>query len=121
MWPMIWKESASYDDDASHQYKKSHGEDIMIFHMPACSGCGNCSMACSFHNEGEFAPAKAAIRSVERDDGQGYLISFSEESDEERLACTGCKECVKLCVPGEDLEGIIVEYIGKRKNAKQPE
>ena len=83
----------------------------MIFHMPACSGCGNCSMACSFHNEGEFAPAKAAIRSLEKDDGQGYLISFSEESDEERVACNGCKECVKLCVPGEDLENIIMEYV----------
>ncbi|MBW1772718.1 MAG: hypothetical protein JRJ82_07485 [Deltaproteobacteria bacterium] len=92
----------------------------MIFHMPACSGCGNCSMACSFHNEGEFVPAKAAIRSVERDDGQGYLISFSQESDEERLACNGCKECVKLCVPGEDLENIIMEYMEKRNNAGQP-
>ena len=44
----------------------------MIFHMPACSGCGNCSMACSFHNEGEFVPAKAAIRSLEKEDGQGF-------------------------------------------------
>ena len=100
--------------------EKANGEDAMIFHMPACSGCGNCSMACSFHNKGEFVPAKAAIRSVERDDGQGFLISFSEESDEEKLACNGCKECVKHCLPSEDLEDIIMEYMKKRNKAGQP-
>lgn len=93
----------------------------MIFHMPACSGCGNCSMACSFHNEGEFAPARAAIRCIERDDGRGFLISFSDEGDEERVQCNGCRECLPLCVPGEDLEEIIKEYIDKRKNAAQLE
>ena len=86
----------------------------MNFHMPACSGCGNCSMACSFHHKGEFVPAKAAIRSVERDDGPGFLISFSEEGEDGRLVCTGCRECIKHCVPGEELEGIIIEYVRKR-------
>jgi len=72
-------------------------------------------MVCSFHHKGEFAPGKAAIRSLEKNDGQGFLISFSEESDKERLLCSGCRECVKHCVPGEELEKIIKEYMGKRR------
>jgi succinate dehydrogenase/fumarate reductase-like Fe-S protein len=99
--------------------REANGDITMIFHMPECSGCGNCSMACSFHNEGEFAPAKAAIRSLEREDGRGYLISFSEEDDKEKLLCSGCRECVKHCVPGEELEKIIKEYMEKRSETGQ--
>ena len=87
--------------------------------MPACSGCGTCSMVCSFHHEGEFAPTKAAIRSLERDDGTGFLISFSDENDEEKVVCSGCRECVKHCVPGEELEKIIKAYMEKRRETGQ--
>lgn len=86
----------------------------MNFHMPACSGCGTCSMACSFHHKGEFAPAKAAIQSVARDNGQGFWIAFSDTKEGEQLVCNGCRECVKLCVSGEELEDIIIEYLKKR-------
>lgn len=86
----------------------------MTFDMPACSGCGNCTMACSFHRKGEFVPAKAAIRIVEKDDGRGFLISLTEENDGEKLACNGCRECVKHCLPSDALEDIIVEFLGRR-------
>jgi heterodisulfide reductase subunit C len=114
---MIWKGSANWDEVDTEHSEGINGEEKMIFHMHACSGCGNCSMACSFHNGGEFAPARAAIRSLEKEDGQGFVISFSEERDKEKLACNGCKECVKHCVPGEDLEIIIKEYMKKSNEA----
>ena len=87
----------------------------MIFDMPACSGCGNCAMACSFHHKGAFAPAMAAIGILEKEDGRGYLISFVEENDGEKMACIGCRECVKHCHPGEDLDNLIKEFMKRRK------
>jgi Fe-S oxidoreductase len=87
----------------------------MIFEMVTCSGCKNCEMACSFHHKGEFAPSKAAIRILEREDMSGFPVSLVEESDGDNLACIGCRECVKHCHAGEDLEKLIVEFMKTRK------
>ena len=86
----------------------------MIFDMVECSGCGNCTMACSFHHRGEFAPSRAAIKILEKEDGHGFLISFVEEDDGEKIVCIGCGECVKQCHPSEALEDLIKAFMRKR-------
>ena len=90
----------------------------MVLDMPACSGCGNCAMACSFHHKGEFSPAKAAISILEKEDGRGFLISFAEENEGEKIACTGCRECVEQCHPGEELADLIKEFVRRRKERR---
>ncbi len=90
----------------------------MIFDMADCSGCGNCAMACSFHHKGEFAPAMAAISVLEKEDGPGFLISFVEENDGEKMACIGCGECVKHCHPSEALEDLIKAFMRRRKERR---
>lgn len=54
-----------------------------------CTGCLQCEMACSYHAEGVFNPAKARIR----------VFTFHREGRFAPYTCTQCDEawCLKAC------------------------
>ena len=92
----------------------------LVFDPDLCTGCRACELACSFINEGVFAPSKSRIRVVKFDrDGIDVPIGCEHcenapcmivcpvkaiYRDEETNAvildpdvCIGCKRCMLVC------------------------
>ena len=73
-----------------------------------CSGCGNCTLACSFEKEGLFQPVKSRIHIVE-----GDLAGFTPH------VCRNCEDapCLEACPAGAILrrEGSGSIYLDEAK------
>ena len=87
----------------------------MKFDMPSCGGCCTCELACAFHHTGEFGPSQSSLVVIAKEDGSGYQIRLSEESDGKRPACDGCKDldiplCLEHCREIDDLGKILQEF-----------
>ena len=79
-------------------------------------------MACSFHQTGEFNPAKSSLKIVEREDRQGYSLLLIEEG--EGTVCDGCKGrktflCMDYCKVSGDLEEIIKKFLARREGREK--
>ena len=64
---------------------------VKVLHIDAnqCTGCHQCEMACSYHHEGIFNPAKSRIR----------IFKFEETGRNVPYTCTQCAEawCLQAC------------------------
>jgi len=87
----------------------------MIFEMPSCGGCKTCELACSFKHKQEFWPSISSIEIITKGEDYRYFVMLVEESDDQRIACDGCKDldvpmCVQHCEMREELEKILEEF-----------
>ncbi|MAF94600.1 MAG: (Fe-S)-binding protein [Rhodospirillaceae bacterium] len=64
-------------------------ENFLLINPSECTGCMQCEMACSFHGEGAFNPAKSRIK----------VFEFKERSLFVPYTCTQCNEawCMTVC------------------------
>ena len=65
---------------------------LLMIHPDRCTGCRNCSLACSFTHEGQFRPAATRVH-VYTWERQGFSVP---------LMCQQCDDasCMKVCPTG---------------------
>jgi len=88
----------------------------MEFEMRSCGGCRTCEIACSFKHTGEFIPSKSSIKILDKEDGEGLIVYLVDKTDEDNIACDGCKDldipmCVEVCEKEDDLKNILKEFL----------
>jgi Fe-S-cluster-containing hydrogenase component 2 len=64
-------------------------EKFLLINASECTGCMQCEIACSFHSEGVFNPAKSRIK----------IFGFKEQHLFVPYTCTQCSEawCMTVC------------------------
>lgn len=104
----------------------------LVFNAENCTGCRACELACSFINEGFFAPSKSRIRIVRIDEDGIDVPTGCEQCDNAVCilvcpvkaisvdkntgavvlnpdVCIGCKQCLSVCPFGA------IHYDAERK------
>ena len=74
-----------------------------------CVGCRSCEIACSYHHGKIFSRSIASIE-VQRWEKEGeFAILLYQQTEDERIACDGCKFCLKYCpeVACDELKAIL--------------
>ena len=73
----------------------------MEFEIINCGGCRTCELACSFHLSSEFGYQNSALKVVQKDNGDGYMILIITDLSEPVHCdtCLGLDEpvCVQFC------------------------
>ena len=62
---------------------------VLMIHAEKCTGCHNCSLACSFVHEGQFRPPATRV----------HVYSWEREGFSVPMMCQQCDtaSCVKVC------------------------
>ena len=65
---------------------------VLMIHPDRCTGCRNCSLACSFRHEGQFRPAASRV----------HVYSWEREGFSVPTMCQQCDTapCVNVCPTG---------------------
>jgi len=82
---------------------------INIIYTEKCVGCRSCEIACSYHHQKIFSRKKSSIE-VGRLEGEGkFWVVVHRKAENGRIACVGCKFCLKYCpgVARDELEAIL--------------
>ena len=80
-----------------------------VIRTEKCVGCRSCEIACSYHHSKTFSRRIASIE-VRRWESEGkFGIVLYQQAEDERMACDGCKFCLKYCpeVARDELEAIL--------------
>ena len=82
---------------------------ILMIHPEKCTGCENCSLACSYAKEGLFRPAAARV----------HVYSWEREGFSVPIMCQQCDDapCVSVCPTGAMHRGpgqVVVDYDSKK-------
>jgi Fe-S-cluster-containing hydrogenase component 2 len=78
---------------------------ILMIHPEKCTGCRNCTLACSYNKEGQFRPAASRI----------HVFTWEREGFSVPIMCQQCNDapCISVCPTNSmyRLPGItLVEY-----------
>ena len=62
---------------------------ILMIHPEKCTGCRNCTLACSYDKEGQFRPAASRI----------HVYTWEREGFSVPIMCQQCNDapCIKVC------------------------
>ena len=65
---------------------------VLMIHPDRCTGCRNCSLACSFRHEGQFRPAASRV----------HVYSWERKGFSVPMMCQQCDtaSCVNVCPTG---------------------
>ena len=65
---------------------------VLMIHPDKCTGCHNCSLACSYGHEGQFRPAGTRV----------HVYTWEREGFSVPMMCQQCDEasCMKVCPTG---------------------
>lgn len=65
---------------------------VLMIHPDKCTGCHNCTLACSFGHESQFRPAATRI----------HVYTWEREGFSVPMMCQQCDEasCMKVCPTG---------------------
>ena len=82
---------------------------ILMIHPEKCTGCKNCTLACSYEKESRFRPAASRI----------HVYSWEREGFSVPMMCQQCNDapCISVCPTGamHRLDGAtLVEYDKQR-------
>lgn len=65
---------------------------VLMIHPDKCTGCKNCSLACTFGHEGQFRPAGTRV----------HVYTWEREGFSVPMMCQQCDDasCMKVCPTG---------------------
>ena len=68
-----------------------------VFYTEKCVGCRSCEIACSYHHRKIFSRSIASIEVQRREKEGEFTILLYQQAEDGRMACDGCKFCLKYC------------------------
>jgi ferredoxin len=80
-----------------------------MIHTEKCTGCRSCEIACSYHHRKIFSRKIGSIE-IKRWEKEGrFGIMLYRQAQDERMACDGCKFCLKYCpeVARDELKAVL--------------